>query len=93
MALFLSLPSLKLKSIVIIRWSPYLSVLDELGKIFLADPILWLDVEQDYSEIETQVESQPKATSILQVSKMAAHTMSVRVYIPLPGALTPSSTK
>ncbi len=65
----------------------YLSVLDELGKIFLADPILGLDVEQDYSEIKTQVGSQPKATSILQVSKMAAHiTMSVRVYVSLSGA-------
>ncbi len=30
----------------------YLSVLDKLGKIFLADAILGLDVEQDYSEIE-----------------------------------------
>jgi hypothetical protein len=69
-------------------------VLDKFGKIFLADPILGLDVEQDYSEIETQVESQSKANSILLVSKMAAHiTTSVRVYIPLPGALTPSSTK
>jgi hypothetical protein len=43
-------------------------VLDKLGKIFLADPILGLDVEQDYSEIETQVGIKPKATSILQVS-------------------------
>ncbi len=33
-------------------YGTYLSVLDKLGKIFLADPILRLDVEQDYSEIE-----------------------------------------
>jgi hypothetical protein len=32
-------------------------VLNKLGKIFLADPILGLDVEQDYSEIEKQVKS------------------------------------
>jgi hypothetical protein len=62
-------------------------VLDELGKIFLADPILGLDVEQDYSENKTQVESQPKANSILQkssiqVSKIAAHIiMSVGTFL------------
>ncbi len=50
----------------------YLSVLDKLGKIFLADPILGLDVEQDYSEIEKRVKSQPKANIILHVSKMGA---------------------